>query len=177
MLRTILDARALVAMILAAAIGVWGLHAHPMSTDDRFWRSSSCKTPSRSRCCLRLRDAVVYNPILTASLTSVVAIVSAGPAMRSRAPPHTHIPSNAHSALVLGEAHYTIRSGRAPTPTWLTIRSAGDTGVMILGAVGTGKTSACMYPFVDRRCDGEQTIPTTRWGLVLEVRQTSPAGA
>jgi hypothetical protein len=45
--------------------------------------------------------------------------------------------------LVLGEAHFETTSGRAPAPTWLTIPQRGlYTGVMIVGAVGTGKTSA-----------------------------------
>ncbi len=54
--------------------------------------------------------------------------------------------------LVLGESAFRARRcGRAPEPTWLTIPQRGlYTGVMILGAVGTGKTSACMYPYVDQ---------------------------
>ena len=46
---------------------------------------------------------------------------------------------------------FRTHAGRAPRPTWLTIPQRGlYTGVMILGAVGTGKTSACMYPYVDQ---------------------------
>ena len=73
---------------------------------------------------------------------------------------------------MLGETHFENTPGRAPSPEWLTIPQRGlYTGVMVLGAVGTGKTSACMYPYVDqllrwRADDPEQKIG----GLVLEVK-------
>ena len=73
---------------------------------------------------------------------------------------------------MLGETHFATTPGRAPAPTWLTIPQRGlYTGVMILGAVGTGKTSACMYPYVEqllrwRRRDPERKVG----GLVLEVK-------
>ena len=73
---------------------------------------------------------------------------------------------------MLGEAHYATRPGRAPQPTWLTIPQRGlYTGVMILGAVGTGKTSACMSPYVNqllrwRSDDAERKVG----GLVMEVK-------
>jgi hypothetical protein len=74
--------------------------------------------------------------------------------------------------LVLGEAHFPSTPGRAPDPTWLTIPQRGlHTGVMTVGAVGTGKTSACMYPYVDqlvrwRAADRDRKLG----GLVLEVK-------
>ncbi len=49
------------------------------------------------------------------------------------------------------------------SPTWLTIPQRGlYTGVMILGAVGTGKTSACMYPYVDQLLRWRARIRTQR---------------
>jgi hypothetical protein len=73
---------------------------------------------------------------------------------------------------VLGEAHFPRTCGPAPQPEWLTIPQRGlYTGVMILGAVGTGKTSACMYPYVDQlvrwRADDSARKCS---GLVLEVK-------
>jgi len=74
--------------------------------------------------------------------------------------------------LVLGEAHFPTTPGRAPAPTWLTIPQRGlYTGVMILGAVGTGKTSACMYPYVDQLLRWRAEDPDRKvGGLVLEVK-------
>ena len=74
--------------------------------------------------------------------------------------------------LVLGEQHTRRNRYRCPNPSWLTIPRRGlHTGVMIFGAVGTGKTSACMYPYVEqilawRAGSAEQKVG----GLILEVK-------
>jgi hypothetical protein len=74
--------------------------------------------------------------------------------------------------LVLGEAHFEVTPGRAPAPSWLTIPQRGlYTGVMILGAVGTGKTSACMYPYAEQLLRWRASDPDRKvGGLVLEVK-------
>jgi hypothetical protein len=74
--------------------------------------------------------------------------------------------------LVLGEAHFDTMPGRAPSPSWLTIPQRGlYTGVMVLGAVGTGKTSACMYPYVEQLLRWRADDPERKiGGLVLEVK-------
>jgi hypothetical protein len=90
-------------------------------------------------------------PFLLASLvTSLITILAyrypqavPGRALAPYPPPE---PRPAPS-VVLGETHFERAPGRSPSPTWLTIPQRGlYTGVMILGAVGSGKTSACMYP-------------------------------
>jgi hypothetical protein len=73
--------------------------------------------------------------------------------------------------LVLGEGHRSQQSGGAEAPTWLTIPRRGlHTGLMILGAGGTGKTSACMYPYVDQLLAGNADCADRKVrGLILEV--------
>jgi hypothetical protein len=73
---------------------------------------------------------------------------------------------------VLGETHHPTAAGRAPAPNWLAIPQRGlYTGVMVLGAVGTGKTSACMYPYVDQLLRWRADDPERKiGGLVLEVK-------
>jgi len=67
-------------------------------------------------------------------------------------------------SLVLGEVHHETRPGRAPDADWRTIPQRGlYTGVMILGAVGSGKTSACMYRMWTNSCGGGATTLTTSW--------------
>jgi len=52
---------------------------------------------------------------------------------------------------VLGEQHHRTSPARAPIPRWLVIPERGlYTGVAIIGAIGTGKTSACLYPYVEQ---------------------------
>ena len=44
--------------------------------------------------------------------------------------------------------HHPVKAVEIPNPKWLTIPERGlYTGVAIFGAVGSGKTSACMQPF------------------------------
>ena len=51
-------------------------------------------------------------------------------------------------AIVVGEVHHPVRAIESPTPEWLTIPERGlSTGVAMFGAVGSGKTSACLHPF------------------------------
>ena len=62
-------------------------------------------------------------------------------------------------SIVIGEVHHPVKPSRfhphhsvkaveIPNQKWLTIQERGlYTGVSIFGAVGSGKTSACMQPF------------------------------
>ena len=60
----------------------------------------------------------------------------------------------------------------AENPRWLTIPERGlFTGIAIFGAVGTGKTSGCMYPFTRQLLSYRASDPEKRiGGLVLEVK-------
>ena len=57
-------------------------------------------------------------------------------------------------------------------PTWLTIPERGlYTGMLIVGAIGTGKTSACMYPYVEQLLAYRASDPAHKvGGLILEVK-------
>ena len=74
--------------------------------------------------------------------------------------------------LVLGEVHDPRKTIPSENPHWLTIPERGlFTGIVVLGAVGTGKTTCCMHPFAEqvlayRASDTEKRIG----GLVLEVK-------
>jgi hypothetical protein len=74
--------------------------------------------------------------------------------------------------LVLGEVHDPRKPVAAEQPYWLTVPERGlFTGIAIFGAIGTGKTSGCMYPYAEqliayRADDAEKRIG----GLVLEVK-------
>ena len=57
-------------------------------------------------------------------------------------------------------------------PSWLVVPETGlYTGVLIVGAVGSGKTSACMYPFAQQLLSWQADWPARRANaLVLEVK-------
>ena len=49
---------------------------------------------------------------------------------------------------MIGELHHPTVPRESERPPWLVIPEKGlYTGILIVGAVGTGKTTACMYPF------------------------------
>jgi len=176
-MRAVLEARVLLAMAMSVAVGTWGLFRFPLPIDNLFLALIQIRKPF-------VFDVLGYGyatlwfttPFLTASLlTSVSAIVvyRYPPTGRRRAlPPYPSPESRTAPMLVLGEAHFPTTPGRAPAPTWLTIPQRGlYTGVMIVGAVGTGKTSACMYPYVDQLLRWRAEDPDRKvGGLVLEVK-------
>lgn len=177
MLRNALEGRLLIAMIVATGVGMWGLRAYPVRSDELFLAVIEARRPELFRALVYAYALMWFTtPLCVASmLTSQFAIVlyRRAPARRLRPLPPYPIPeSRPGPSLVLGETHHLTKPGRAPEPSWLTIPQRGlYTGVMVLGAVGTGKTSACMYPYVDqllRWCadDTERKVG----GLVMEVK-------
>lgn len=72
---------------------------------------------------------------------------------------------------MLGEQHQRTSPARAAQPTWLAIPERGlYTGLLVVGAIGSGKTSACMYPYVDQLLAYRADDPARKAaGLVLEV--------
>jgi len=87
-------------------------------------------------------------------------------------PPYPPVEVRTSLSLVIGEVHHARLPIPAEIPRWLIIPERGlFTGTIIIGAVGSGKTSCCMYPFTDqllgyRAGDSEAKAS----GLVLEVK-------
>ena len=81
-------------------------------------------------------------------------------------------PDDASPSLVVGEVHHPTEPREIRRPAWLTIPERGlYTGVAIFGAVGTGKTSACMRPFAQQLLSWQSADPRKRAAaLVLEVK-------
>ena len=75
-------------------------------------------------------------------------------------------------ALVIGELHHPTVPRESERPSWLVIPEKGlYTGMLVVGAVGTGKTSGCMYPFARQILSWRADDPGRRAGaLVLEVK-------
>ncbi len=75
-------------------------------------------------------------------------------------------------SLVIGELHHAKKPDPAESPRWLIIPERGlYTGVIVFGAIGTGKTSGCMFPFAEQILGYRAADPSRRiGGLVLEVK-------
>ena len=79
---------------------------------------------------------------------------------------------DAGPGIVVGEVHHPVKAVEIRNPSWLIIPERGlYTGVAIFGAVGSGKTSACMHPFAKQILSWQAGDPQRRAaGLVLEVK-------
>jgi hypothetical protein len=172
-----LEARALAVMVVAAGVGTWGLRTCPVPSDDVFLGLIEARTPLVFHV-LAYGYATLWftTPFFIASLFAsliTILVYRRTPTMRFRSlPPYPTVDARHGPMLVLGETHHSTTPGRSPDPQWLTIPQRGlYTGVMVLGAVGTGKTSACMYPYVDQLLRWRRDDPSRKLGgLVLEVK-------
>ena len=74
--------------------------------------------------------------------------------------------------IVIGEVHHPVEPKEIFNPGWLTIPERGlYTGIAIFGAVGSGKTSACMHPFAKQLLSWQADDPEKRAAaLMLEVK-------
>ena len=92
--------------------------------------------------------------------------------LRSRLPAWPLSPTADGPAIVVGEVHHPVRAIETQSPEWLTIPERGlYTGVAIFGAVGSGKTSACLHPFACQLLSWQANNPERRpAALILEVK-------
>lgn len=72
--------------------------------------------------------------------------------------------------VLVGELHNQRCPEPVGDPSWLVIPERGlYTGIAVFGAIGSGKTSCCMYPFAKQLLVGAQECERIG-GLVLEVK-------
>ena len=92
--------------------------------------------------------------------------------LRSSLPAWPLSPTADVPAIVVGEVHHPVRAIESPAPEWLTIPERGlSTGVAMFGAVGSGKTSACLHPVARQLLSWHADNPVRRpAALVLEVK-------
>ena len=91
---------------------------------------------------------------------------------RGRLPAWPVSPADDAPSLVVGELHHPTVATESERPAWLVVPEKGlYTGILVVGAVGTGKTTACMYPFARQLLTWQAADPRRRAGaLVLEVK-------
>jgi hypothetical protein len=75
-------------------------------------------------------------------------------------------------SLTIGEVHNPRKPVPTAEPHWLIVPERGlFTGIAIFGAIGTGKTSCCMYPFAEQLLSYKAGDEEKKIGaLVLEVK-------
>jgi hypothetical protein len=176
-MRSLTDARWLTSLVIATGIGLWGTSAWP-------WPSDQFLVGLVARAHPDLASVFAYSyatlwfstPFFAANVVlSAFAIFTPRPRpgpVASRLPPYPG-PKVRHSlCLVLGEQHHRATAEPSAAPTWLTIPERGlYAGLAIVGAIGTGKTSACLYPYLEqlfafRAVESDRKLG----GVVLEVK-------
>jgi hypothetical protein len=176
-MRTLLDHRALLTLALSLCAALVGTHLVPFPVDHPILRLIDAAQPTLFLA-LEYGYAAAWWSTSFLALTVIASVCYVCIARIDRAEPQQRLPaypavSKRRSLfLVLGERHRTVVSGRSPEPRWLTIPDRGlYTGIAIIGAIGSGKTSACMYPYVDQLLGYNAADPAHKLGgLILEVK-------
>lgn len=177
MIQRVLHSRGFASALLAMGTGTILYYMYPFPFDQIFLRVIAIRAP---RACLSFQclyhlflfttPFLVFSAVLSGLYVFTLKVrwrVSPG-----RLPQYPDPRKRKDLYLVAGEIHNPRQLGPSKTPRWLTIPERGlFTGIAIFGAIGSGKTSCCMYPFAEqilafRAADKEQRIG----GLVLEVK-------
>ena len=176
-MRVWLEHRSWIAALLAAGTGLIILSHHPFPADHPLlqlvrWNDSA----------LFLVLALTYKTLcfttpyiafsVAGSLLYIFAVKQVTPAGLAKLPTYPKVAGRKDLFLVIGEGHHPKRAVASPHPRWLTIPERGlYTGIAVFGAVGSGKTSGCMYPFTEQILAFQADDPARRiGGLVLEVK-------
>ena len=119
MLHRLVAMRGLIAMGLAATVGAWGLHAHPVDMSDPFLGLIEARSPGVFAALVYGYAALWFTtPFFGASLVLSLFAIAASrwePRIRTRPLP-AYAPPEKRPAptLVLGETHFETTAGRAP---------------------------------------------------------------
>jgi hypothetical protein len=177
MLDRVVNSKTFVSFVLAS--GTWFVLflRYPFPTDNLVLRLIS------------LEDPAVYNGIRSAylimmfttpyilyssALSSIYIFAYRYQKPQKAAPLSPYPDPGARDSLylVIGEQHYPTRMVPSSAPCWITTPERGlYTGTLVVGAIGSGKTSCIMLPAADQLIGFESGKPDRRiGGLVLEVK-------
>jgi hypothetical protein len=176
-IQRVLHARQFLAGLLAAATGMALYFRTPFPEANLFLQIMATRSAAAFIFLKYSYTLFLYSTpyIVFSILLSGVYIFTLKIGRRVRAgrlPPYPEPQERDELFLIVGEVHDPRRQVASETPNWLTIPERGlFTGIAILGAIGSGKTTCCMLPFADqilsyRAKDREHRIG----GLVLEVK-------
>ena len=176
-MQTLIAYRFVVSLALSLVVGLVGLHVRPFPADNVLLELIQARQPSLYAS-LNYTYATLWFSTPFLAISGVCAwlyifVARTGRRQRLQAlPPYPAPEAREDLFLVLGEQHRRASVERASEPRWLVIPERGlYTGMAIVGAIGTGKTSACMYPYVEQLLAYRASDPTRRiGGLVLEVK-------
>ena len=177
MIQRILHSRGFVAAVLAMGAGAFLYYTHPFPEDQLFLLVISIRAPHAFLSFKYLYNTILFTTPYIAFSTLLSGVYIFALKVRRRISPgrllHYPEPGKRDALfLVVGEVHNPRKPVPAEAPRWLTIPERGlFTGIAIFGAIGTGKTSCCMYPFAEQILAYKADEKDKRiGGLILEVK-------
>ncbi len=177
MIQRALAAKGMVAYVLACATGITLYFRWPFPENDLMLRLISIRAPLIYAGFKYTYTLFLFTtPYIAYSLVlSGLYVFAFRPTRKIKPMPLPAYPdpsSRDELFLVLGEVHDPRKPVAAEQPYWLAIPERGlFTGIAIFGAIGTGKTSGCMYPYAEQLISYRSDDPDKHiGGLVLEVK-------
>src|SRR5579859_4304068 len=177
MIRQIVDSRPYLSLILTVGIGTLLSRRFPFPADNAVLQLVAAE---KSMIFIAIKYAyqtmLFSTPFIACSmLFSILYIFFVRPpevTALNPLPAHPNVRDRDRLLLVIGELHHPKRPEPVEQPHWLMIPDRGlYTGIAVFGAIGSGKTSCCVYPFAEQilayRAGDEEKRPG---GLILEVK-------
>jgi len=172
-----IDNRSLVSAALSAAAGLSAFYRMPLPDQDPLLQLVFLEKPYLYYAIKYAYIAMLFStPYFAFSVVFSLAYIFVAGRQTPMSPaplaPYPNPAERDRLYLVVGEVHHPKKPEPVQNPKWLVIPDRGlYTGIAIYGAIGTGKTSGCMYPFAEQLLgfyarDKEKRIG----GLVLEVK-------
>jgi hypothetical protein len=177
MIRRILHSRSFVAAVLAMGTGAFLVYRYPFPEEEIFLHVILLRAPHAFLsfrylyiACLFTTPYIAYASVLSGLYVFTLKIhknVTAG-----LLPGYPKPAERGSLFVIVGEVHNERKPGPSETPRWLSIPERGlFTGIAVFGAVGSGKSSSCMYPFAEQILSYHVANKDERiGGLVLEVK-------
>jgi hypothetical protein len=177
MLPRLLASRHFVAALLAMATGTVLFYARPFPELQFFLHVIAMRAPQVFQSFRWLYVVALFTTPYMLYLAMLSALYIGTLKLKSRTiagqlPSYPDPGERKELFVVLGEVHNPRRSGPAENPAWLVIPERGlFTGIAIFGAIGSGKTLCCMYPYAEQILSYQAHDSDRRiGGLVLEVK-------
>ncbi|HEY0701483.1 MAG TPA: hypothetical protein VGD60_01835 [Candidatus Acidoferrales bacterium] len=177
MMRRILASRHFVAATLAMLSGTALFHLRPFPEGQLFLQVIALRAPLAHLSFRYLYIVSLFTTPYMAYLGLLSALYVGTLKLRHRVvagrlPKYADPRTRDDLFVVVGEVHDPRKPGPSETPHWMVIPERGlFTGIAILGAVGSGKTSCCMYPYAEQILAYKADDPDRRiGGIILEVK-------
>ena len=176
-MQRVLESRAFLAAILAMATGAFLFYTRAFPDDQILLRVIAVRAPEVFLSLKYLYYTFLFStPYLAYSVALSGFYIFTLKARRRIEPGRLPLYPDPHTRddlfLVVGEVHNPRKPVPAKEPYWLTIPERGlFTGIAIFGAVGSGKTTCCMFPFAEQILAYRANDAVKRiGGLILEVK-------